>query len=385
MRVTPHGSGFIERYSTVSMSRTFPTLPTTILLLASLSFCATAQEEKKTEDPAASEANEAVTRLQVFLDRAEFAPGKIDGHLGQFTLEALALYREAKGGTATPVTPDPKVKVEKSDALPELTDLDLTSTDPLFLSYEVSEDDLKQVGELPSEIPEQAKLKALPYRSAAEAISEKFHMDEGYLDELNPGKTKNIKAGDTLKVVNVVPFEKSAIEALKQDDKDKKKEKEAKDKDVSNKKNDAEDKNDDDSKLLVHINTETNMLSVFDNDKLVAAYPVTVGSERTESPEGKWKVTKISTMPNFRYDKSMLKEGVRSDDFHMLPPGPNNPVGVMWIQLSKDGIGIHGTNDPATIGRASSHGCIRLANWDVVRFAEKIERNVPVTIQVGPR
>ncbi len=375
------------------MSSSFPKLPTTILLLASISFGALAQEEKKTEDPVAGEAIEAVTRLQVFLDKAVFAPGKIDGRIGQFTLEALALYREAQGAAVTPATPDPKVKVEKGEALPDLSDLDLASVDPLFLSYEVSEDDLKQVGELPSKIPEQAKLKALPYQSAAEAIAEKFHMDEGYLDELNPGKTKTIKAGDMLKVVNVVPFEKSAIEALKQgdkdkeEDKDKKKEKDTEDKDeaVSNKPDNAEVKKDDDSKLIVHINTETNMLSVFDNDKLVAAYPVTVGSEQTESPVGKWKVTKISTMPNFRYDKSMLKKGVRSDDFHMLPPGPNNPVGVMWIQLSKDGIGIHGTNDPATIGRASSHGCIRLANWDVVRFAEKIEINVPVTIQVGPR
>lgn len=363
------------------MSSSFPKLPTTILLLASISFGALAQEEKKTEVPVAVEANEAVTRLQVFLDKAEFAPGKIDGRIGQFTLEALALYREAQGGAK--VT-DEKVKVVKGDAPLELNDLDLATVDPLFLSYEVTEDDLKQVGELPSKIPEQAKLKALPYRSAAEAISEKFHMDEGYLDELNPGKTKNIKAGDLLKVVNVVPFEKSAIEALKQGDKEKKKETKDEDEAVSNKTDDAEVKKDDDSKLLVHINTETNMLSVFDNDKLVAAYPVTVGSEQTETPEGKWKVTQISTMPNFRYDKSMLKEGVRSDEFHMLPPGPNNPVGVMWIQLSKDGIGIHGTNDPATIGRASSHGCIRLANWDVVRFAEKIELNVPVTIQVGP-
>ncbi|MES2982822.1 MAG: L,D-transpeptidase [Verrucomicrobiota bacterium] len=361
------------------MSSSLPKLPTTILLLASLSFGALAEEEKKTENPVAGEAIEAVTRLQIFLDKAEFAPGKIDGRIGQFTLEALALYRQAQGGAVTPTTPDPKVKVEKGDALPDLSDLDLTTADPLFLTYEVSEEDLKQVGELPSEIPEQAKLKALPYRSAAEAIAEKFHMDAGYLEELNPGKTKNIKAGDLLKVVNVVPFEKSAIDALK--------EKFAQDKDEadSNKNDDAEAKKENDSKLIVHINTEINMLTVFENDKLVAAYPVTVGSGQTESPVGKWKVTKISTMPNFRHDKSMLKEGVRSDDFHMLSPGPNNPVGVMWIQLSKDGIGIHGTNDPDTIGRASSHGCIRLANWDVVRFAEKIGLNVPVTIQAGPR
>lgn len=358
-------------------------LPATILLLASIAFGALAQEEKKTENPVSEEALEAVTLLQVFLDRAEFAPGKIDGRMGQFTLEALALYREAQGGSAAPDTPDPKVKVEKGDAMPELSDLDLTTADPLFLSYNVSEEDLKLVGELPGAIPEQAKLKALPYGSAAEAIAEKFHMDEGYLEELNPGKTKNIKAGDVLKVVNVVPFDKTAVKALKPDDKEELAEE--KDETASKEATDIDATAKDNEKLLVHINTDTNMLTVFENDKLVAAYPVTVGSEQTESPEGEWKVTKISTMPNFRYDKSMLKKGVRSDEFHILPPGANNPVGVMWIQLNKDGIGIHGTNDPATIGRASSHGCVRLANWDVVRFAEKIDLNVPVTIQVGPR
>ena len=202
------------------MAHSFPKLPTTILLLASVSFGALAQEEKKTEDAVSNEAIEEVTRLQVFLDRAEFAPGKIDGRIGQFTLEALALYREAQGGTKPADDNAEAVKGEalegeavKGETLPETGDLNLSSVDPLFLTYKVSEEDLKHVGELPGNISAQAKLKELPYRSAAEAIAEKFHMDEGYLDELNPGKTKNIKAGDLLKVVNVVPFEKSAIES----------------------------------------------------------------------------------------------------------------------------------------------------------------------------
>lgn len=351
-------------------------LPTTVLLFASMTFGALAQAEKEPVEPAASEPLEEVTRLQVFLDRAEFSPGKIDGRMGQFTLEALALYREAQGRGSAPSTPDPKVKVDHKDPIPELGDLDLVTVDPLFVSYEVSEDDLKQVGELPGKVSEQAELKAMPYRSAAEAIAEKFHMDEGYLEELNPDKTKNIKAGDLLQVVNVVPFEKAAVEALKPEDKEKTE---------SNNSDGADTTKQDDSKLLVHINTETNMLTLYQGEQLVAAYPVTVGSEQTESPLGEWKVTKISTMPNFRYDKSMLKEGVRSDDFHMLPPGPNNPVGVIWIQLNKKGIGIHGTNDPGTIGRASSHGCIRLANWDAIRFANRIDVDVPVTIQASPR
>ena len=118
------------------------------------------------------------------------------------------------------------------------------------------------------------------------------------------------------------------------------------------------------------------MLGVFEAEKLIAAYPVTVGSAHTTSPIGEWKVRGIAKLPRFRYDKEMLEHGERSGNFYMLPPGPRNPVGVMWIALNKKGIGIHGTNDPGSIGRAVSHGCIRLANWDVVRLATKIKRAI---------
>jgi len=118
---------------------------------------------------------------------------------------------------------------------------------------------------------------------------------------------------------------------------------------------------------------KTNMLGVFEAEKLIAAYPVTVGSAHTASPIGDWKVRGVAKLPRFRYDKEMLAHGQRSADFYMLPPGPRNPAGVIWIALNKKGIGIHGTNDPDSIGRAVSHGCIRLANWDVVRLATKIK------------
>ena len=98
------------------------------------------------------------------------------------------------------------------------------------------------------------------------------------------------------------------------------------------------------------------------------------------SPIGDWKVRGIAKLPRFRYDKEMLEHGERSGNFYMLPPGPRNPVGVMWIALNKKGIGIHGTNDPGSIGRAVSHGCIRLANWDVVRLATKIKAGDNVSI-----
>jgi lipoprotein-anchoring transpeptidase ErfK/SrfK len=132
--------------------------------------------------------------------------------------------------------------------------------------------------------------------------------------------------------------------------------------------------------VSIKIDTKTNMLGVFDAEKLIAAYPVTVGSQHNASPIGDWKVMRITKMPTFRYDKEMLQHGKRSGNFYLLPPGPRNPVGVMWIALNKKGIGIHGTDNPDSIGHAASHGCIRLANWDVVRFATKIKPGDSVSI-----
>jgi lipoprotein-anchoring transpeptidase ErfK/SrfK len=122
------------------------------------------------------------------------------------------------------------------------------------------------------------------------------------------------------------------------------------------------------------------MLTVYESEKLLAAYPVTIGSAQTASPVGDWTVRGVAKMPNFRYDKAMLNHGKRSGNFHILPPGPNNPVGVIWIQLNKKGIGLHGTSDPDAIGRNASHGCVRLANWDIVRLAAKVKAGVPVSI-----
>jgi lipoprotein-anchoring transpeptidase ErfK/SrfK len=122
-------------------------------------------------------------------------------------------------------------------------------------------------------------------------------------------------------------------------------------------------------------------VEVRSGEKTVAAFPVTVGSQQTASPIGNWTVKTIAKMPDFRYDPMMLKKGKRSSDFHILPPGPNNPVGVMWIALNKKGIGLHGTESPDTIGRSASHGCIRLANWDVVKLAEMVKKGMAVTVE----
>ena len=340
-------------------------------------------------------ASEDATRLQVFLDRAQFAPGKIDGHYGEFTLRALALYRQANGGGAPAAdtqAPEGKGKqASKKAEAPDVSDLNLASVDPLFVDYTVTEDDLAAVGDLAESVPEQAKQKSLPYKDAAEAIAEKFHTDVDYLVELNPGKRSGIKAGDVLKVPNVEPFQLTAVKDLKPgselgsgganefgDEANPAKEESPK---REGKKGEKEqDAAPAPPTTSVKIDTKTNMLTVYDGEKLIAAYPVTIGSEQTKSPIGDWKVSAVAKMPNFRYDEAMLQKGERSENFHMLPPGPNNPVGVVWIALNKKGIGLHGTAEPDSIGRSASHGCVRLANWDVVRLAAKVTKGVPVSI-----
>ena len=331
------------------------------------------REQKR--DPAQIE---AATRLQIFLDRANFSPGALNGHYGEFTIKALALYRQSRGE-------QPPAPPARPDTAPDISGLDLASFGPAFILYTVADADLQNIGPLPSAKAAQAKLKFLPYRDAAEALAAKFHCDVHFLEQLNPGKTKTIKAGDQLKVPNVEPFELAAVKDLKPGSEI-----------GSAAANDLPDETsaENDKPVAkeepagagvpaasVKIDTKTNMLGVFEADKLVAAYPVTIGSAQTALPIGEWKVQRITKLPRFRWDEEMLKHGQRSGKFYMLPPGSNSPVGVIWIALNKKGIGIHGTNEPETIGRSVSHGCVRLTNWDVVRLAQKVKSGTPVSIQ----
>ena len=340
-------------------------------------------KRKGTRERTPSKADvEAATRLQVFLDRANFSPGKIDGRHNDLTWKAVALYRTSRG--EQPQTPPAQAHAKhskaKSNPAPDVNGLDLASVNPVFVPYTVTEADLQSVGPSPKEPPQQAKLKFLPYHDPADALAEKFHSDIHFLEQLNPGKLKAVKAGDQLIVPNVEPFELASVKDIKPGS------------EVSSQAaNEVEDQADAQSgtpaentgtgaAVVVKIDTKSNTLGVYQGEKLIAAYPVTVGSTHTASPIGEWKVRHISKMPTFRYDKEMLQHGKRSGNFHLLPPGPRNPVGVMWIALNKKGIGIHGTNDPGSIGHAASHGCIRLANWDVVRLATKIKPGDNVSI-----
>jgi lipoprotein-anchoring transpeptidase ErfK/SrfK len=321
---------------------------------------------------------EEATRLQIFLDNSNFGPGKIDGKEGEFTRKAIALFKRSQG-QADSVAQSSKTSVDT-------TGMNLASVDPVFTTYVVTKGDIENVGELPSDPAAQAKVKWLPYQSVAEAIAEKFHCDLDFLKQLNPTVTDELKEGDQVTVPNVKPFELSAVKALKPGS-------EAAGV-VANELGEQDEKGQSQTggaaegvskegtpPLSLYISTKEKILEVHAGEKIVAAFPVTVGSQETASPIGHWTVKAIAKLPSFRYDLKMLSEGERGSSFHMLPPGPNNLAGVIWIALNKKGFGIHGASDPDSIGRGASHGCIRLANWDVAKLAGMVKPGVPVVVE----
>jgi lipoprotein-anchoring transpeptidase ErfK/SrfK len=322
---------------------------------------------------------EEATKLQIFLDNSNFGPGKIDGRDGEFTRKAVTLYKRSQGQADSPG--------QDSKAPIDTTGLDLASIDPIFTTHVVTKEDVESAGKLPDDPAAQAEMKWLPYRSVAEAVAEKFHCDIDFLKELNPTITEELKQGDQVTVPNVKPFELNTVKTLKPGSEmpgalaNGLEKQNAERAPPTDEPAEGASKKAEPPILSVYISTKEKMLEVHAGGRLVAAFPVTVGSQHTESPIGHWTVRGIAKLPDFRYDRKMLKEGERGSTFFLLPPGPNNPVGVIWIELDKKGIGIHGANDPDLIGRNASHGCIRLANWDVAKLAAIVQPGVPVLVE----
>ena len=288
---------------------------------------------------------EVITRLQIFLDQRSFGPGKIDGKWGEFVAKALQRYQRANG-------------LEPTGQIDAALQTELQHIFPIYTTYQLTEDDFKRVGTIPYKPAEQAKVKAMLYRSMAEFIAERYHAGENFMTKLNSDKKlESLKPGDTVRVPNVPPFQ---IEVLRE---------------VGNL-----PIRPDLAKRTIRIDTRYRMLDILEGDKLVSSYPITPGSKKLPAPIGTWKIVGIATMPWFRWDEAMLNHGERSDNFYNIPPGPRNPVGIVWIGLSKRGIGIHGTNNPDTIGRSGSHGCIRLANWDAARVINQVTQGMSVEI-----
>jgi lipoprotein-anchoring transpeptidase ErfK/SrfK len=295
-------------------------------------------------------------RLQIFLDDAGFRPGAIDGHWGEFTRKALARYQQAQG----------KEMPTYKDRAPADFDVPLDANSQPLTTYQITEADEKNIGAVAKSPEEQAKLKTLLYGSVAELVAEKFHANIELLKKLNPRSAW--KANESVQVPNVANlFDFDAVEKLKGTGEKKKPR--------------SESAKSADETQSIEIDTAEKMLDLRSGDKVIASYPITPGSEHLPAPKGEWKIDEITWLPPFRWDKEMLMKGKRGSDALNLPPGPNSMVGILWMQLNKEGIGIHGTSEPETIGRSASHGCIRLANWDAFDLGQRVSRGTKVTIR----
>ncbi len=295
--------------------------------------------------------------VQLFLDGHNFGPGRLDGKWGEFSSKAVQRWNAAH--------PDRKIATVDGE-LDRNAESPVYAKQDLLTSYSISEADSKQIGEVAEGPAEKAKQKSLPYESLRELVAEKFHSAEDFISELNPSVDwETIKAGDSVQVPNVAtPFDISSVPDG----------------------NEAGDDGPSDAKksgvVAVNVDMGKEILELKLDGELQASYPITVGTGSNSPDPGDWKIEVVAWMPEFRYDEKMLKEGERSDDAHMLPSGPNNPVGIVWVGLTADGIGIHGTSDPDAIGRNSSAGCIRLSNWDALSFAEQVEAAADVSVKI---
>jgi lipoprotein-anchoring transpeptidase ErfK/SrfK len=288
---------------------------------------------------------DTIIRLKIFLDQHSFGPGEIDGRWNDLCSNALRLYQVANGNGASGI--DPELKQE------------LSYLTQLYIGYQIKPDDLAWVGKSPQKPAAQAKRKFMPYPSIADFVAERFHTNVSFLASLNHGRNLGkIRPGDTVQVPNVSPLELSGLKEA--DDVPPRPELKTR---------------------RVEIDTKSKTLTITDSGKILAAFPITPGSKQLPAPIGTWQIVKIATLPWFRWDKAMLMHGKRSSDFHNVPPGPRNEVGLVWIGLNKKGIGIHGTNNPDSIGRSASHGCIRLANWDAVQVLNAVTQGAVVEIK----
>lgn len=281
--------------------------------------------------PANSAAREDVAALQILMDRAGASPGVIDGRFGSNVDKAIVAYRALTGRN-----------LKSTDTALIKEQLAATGGDP-FTTYTITQEDVAgpYVASVPVDYSAKAKLGRLSFTSVPEMLGERFHMDENYLKAINPEANFN-RVGTIIKVANVGGPIKTPVAKI-----------------IADKAN--------------------KQVRAYDElGKLVAIYPSTIGSADTPSPSGTHAVSRVAVNPNYTYNpKINFKQG-ENDKVLTIPPGPNGPVGSIWIALDKPTYGIHGTPDPSKIGKTESHGCVRLTNWDAAELAKVVKAGVPV-------
>jgi lipoprotein-anchoring transpeptidase ErfK/SrfK len=281
-----------------------------------------------------------IVKAQILLERAGVSPGEIDGKYDAVLFdEMIAGFAEMQGLPAEARwSPELWAKLTSAFSGAVLTDYVITKEDakgPFF-------------PQLPDKMEAMQNFKSAGYRTLREALAEKFHMSEELLDVLNP--EKSLQAGETIVVANVLAAAKPEQAA----------------------------------RLNVDVRRQT-VKAYSARDQLIAFFRASVGSEDKPSPSGSLTVVSIVSEPSWHYNPKYQFKEIETNKPFDINSGPNNPLGLVWIALSKPSYGIHGTSEPSKVGREASHGCVRLTNWDAERLSEMLKKGVTVNFLGGYR
>jgi lipoprotein-anchoring transpeptidase ErfK/SrfK len=275
----------------------------------------------KTPDP-------AIVRLQILLDQAGASPGVIDGFDGENVRKAV-LAVETMRGLPADGTLDPALLAT------------LETDQPVVGHYTITPEDVAAiVPPIPDDYAEKAKRDFLGYTSVEEKIAERFHMDIDLLKALNPGLA--FTAGAEVVVAAYGPNLTGEVARIEAD------------------------------------KARRQVRAYGADGTLLAAYPATIGSSENPSPSGTHVVEGVAPMPDYTYNPKINFQQGSNTEILKIPPGPNGPVGSMWIDLSEPTFGIHGTPEPSLIDKTASHGCVRLTNWDAEELSKMVKPGVEV-------
>lgn len=314
-----------DSQTATSLNKLLPTLEYSTQNLSK-----TAQKVNAAKWQAGKEINrDTGAKIQALLNWSQHGVGPVDGYWGKNTKKAMQAFQKANNLQVTDNLND--------ETWQALTASERLMSEPVLVNYTLSNDDVNiKTTTIPAGAEAKAELEGMYYETVTEALAEKFHMSEKYLKSLNPNS--KFSAGDTITVYNPGNPNTKPV-----------------------------------SRVVADKSTET-LYAYDDKGNLVASYPTTVGSTATPSPSGTHTVEVKVHEPNYTYTHD-------SGDKSIIPPGPNNPVGLVWIGLSKPSYGIHGSPDPARISRQASAGCVRLTNWDALALLGTIEDDATVEIK----